>query len=168
MLQIFILIKFICVRFIHCKIMAMSSYSRLVDFLGILFLGGLLIQNSVNISGTLVALMYSSEDCSNWLRTWLIVHSSVIFFSFCLYVFYKGLGFSVWCVWSIAWSIIGTLLVFDNSDCSGDFPTGFAGAAIMILVNYFMLCTVAGVFCICGIGTCVGHGLSSMYREIDP
>lgn len=148
--------------------MVKSGYSKLTSYFKVLFLGVFLTQNALNISGTLISLLYSSEECSYNLRTWLIIHSSVTFFTFLLYLFYKYFGFSLWCLWNLAWSIFGTIQTLGDNDCISDFPIGFASALIMVLISYFILSLVFSICCLFGISTCVGHGLTSMYREIDP
>ena len=73
--------------------MARTGYSDLVAYIQTLFLGALIIQNALNISGSLFSVIHTSDDCSHIARMWLIVNSSVVLFSLCVFLCYKAIGF---------------------------------------------------------------------------
>ena len=147
--------------------MVQTGSSNLFKYLEILFLGALIIQNSVNLSGALISLLYTSSDCDTPIRSWLIIQTSVSFFTLLVYFFFRKIGFGLWLTWTIIWSILGLLWAFSNNSCKEDFTYGFTSTLIIIFISLFMILLVLIFSCISGIAIGVGFGLSKRYIEID-
>lgn len=147
--------------------MAKTGFTHLVETLQILFLGIVLCQNIVNISGTAFSLTSTYSDCSSPVRAWLICHSAVVFSLFILLLLYKNAGFYLWILWNIIWPIIAAVWVFGDSECYEDFEIGFGAAAIMISVCFVVIALIITLVIFFGIMTCVGYCLSNRHIEID-
>ncbi|OMJ74044.1 hypothetical protein SteCoe_27130 [Stentor coeruleus] len=147
--------------------MAKTGFNHLIETLQILFLGIVLCQNIVNISGTAFSLTLTDSDCSSPVRTWLICHSTVTFFLLILLLIFKNVGFYLWILWNIVWPIIAAIWVFGDSGCYDDFEIGFGSAAIMISVCFVVIGIIIILVMFFGIMTCVGYCLSNRHIEID-
>jgi hypothetical protein len=146
--------------------MVRTSYSSLSSFFKIIFLGGLIMNVCINISGTAISLLYTSDDCDNSIRFWLIVQSSTSLFILTVYIYYKLFGFSLWILWTIAWGTLGTIWAFGDDNCRNDFSYGFIVAAMIVSVNFFILSIIFAFACTFGIAACIGQGLTNKYNEL--
>ncbi|OMJ75800.1 hypothetical protein SteCoe_24980 [Stentor coeruleus] len=147
--------------------MVQTGFSTISENLHLFFLGIILCQNIINISGTIFSLTLTYNRCSDPIPTWLICHSSVVFSLFILCAIFKNIGYTLWILWNIVWAIIGSIWVFGSEDCLSMYEIGYVSSAVMITVSYFiigMILTVSLFFCVMML---VGYCLSNKYRELS-
>ena len=147
--------------------MAKTGLSKLMSYLQTLFLGGLLIQVVLCISGCLLSLISTSSDCSFPVRVWLISQASVTLFLLLLYFLTKCIGLSLFTLWNLVWSVLGLLWIFEDESCFDDYETGFTSTFLIICINMFLVLCIVFIAFLFAIATCIGFGLSSRYEEIE-
>ena len=147
--------------------MSKSSYNKLADSVQMILAGALLVQAIFVVSGTIIALSYSSDDCENPIRAWLIVHSCISAFLFLLYFCLKKTTFAIWVIWNITFSIAACIWTFGDSGCSDSFSYGFTAVSLMASTSLMLLFLILLSGCIAGIAACIGFGLMSNYEPID-
>ena len=144
-----------------------TSYSKLQKYLEILFLGLLIMQCCLIISGSLFGLLSSSDDCSNPIRAWLIANACVEFTILIIYCIWKLPGFIFWCIWNVVWGVIGAIWAFGDKDCENQFESGYATTGVMLSSSFFVLTLILFAGCIGGIALCIGYGIMNNYEDIE-
>lgn len=145
--------------------MVKTGYNALTSFLKTCFLGAILTHFAFVLVGTLVSLLTFDSDCNGPIRTWLITSTSVSGVLTILYLFQQYFGTSLWCLWQLVWSIVGSFWL-SNGSCSNDFESGYTIVLSIILLNFSILLIFTALSCIFSIALCIGYGLSSRYQEI--
>jgi hypothetical protein len=147
--------------------MTKTSYYRLTDTVQKVGIGGLTVQTTLAVSGMILALSYSSEDCDKPVRAWLIANASVSVALFFLYFWKKKTCFVAWVVWNITFAVLAAAWTFGDDSCENDYSYGFATMNILAIVSLFMLATIVIAACVAGIAVGIGYGLMNDYEEVE-
>jgi len=104
--------------------MVKTGYYALTSFLKTCFLGVILTHFAFVLIGTLVSLLTFDSDCIGPIRSWLIISTSVSGALALLFLFQQYFGTSLWCLWQLVWSIVGSFWLSKGS-CSNEFASGY-------------------------------------------
>lgn len=130
-----------------------------------------------------VILAQSDDDCDKPIRTWLFVTLATITFSLGFYLLFniivlnclnsQSVGLTIVIqglngllgIFFIAWVIVGTVWLFDDSSCQDDFKDGYNMTLAILIISYVSYASIILMLCCLCCCSAAGLGVLALSKQ---